>query len=237
MLTPGNHKLGGSRIWGFSLPSGRPSVCVGMSPACRADCYAAALERYRPAAARRYRANLRLSRRPDFARRVRAFLVAHAVRVVRVHVGGDFYSAAYAGKWLRVMRASPRVLFYFYTRSWRVPEVKRVIDEMAGLPNCRAWYSADRDTGLPPEMPPRARVAWLMTSPDDLPPPGTGLVFRVRRLRRGPAPAAAPACPAEDGVPRPRAATCDRCGFCWRPAPGGRFPLPVLAPEPPGRCP
>jgi hypothetical protein len=237
MLTPGNHKLGRSLIWGFGLPSGTPDTCPGLTDACRSDCYAVAVERYRPTAAARYRANLRLSRRLDFARRVRAFLVAHAVRVVRVHVGGDFYSAAYAGKWLRVMRKSPRVLFYFYTRSWRVPEVRRVIDRMAALPNCRAWYSADRDTGLPPGLPPRARVAWLMTSPDDLPPPGAGLVFRVRRLRRGPAPAGVPACPAEDGVPRPRAASCDRCGFCWRPDPGGRFPLAVLAPESPGRCP
>ena len=51
MLTPGNRKLGGRRIWGFGLPSGTPDVCPGMSATCRAHCYAVAVERYRPAAA------------------------------------------------------------------------------------------------------------------------------------------------------------------------------------------
>ena len=55
MLTPGNRKLGGRRIWGFGLPSGTPDVCPGMSAACRAHCYAATVERYRPAAATAYR--------------------------------------------------------------------------------------------------------------------------------------------------------------------------------------
>lgn len=229
MLTPGNRKLGGRLIWGFALPSGAAAACPGMTALCRTHCYAAAFERYRPAAAARYRANLALSRRRAFARRVRAFLVAHAVRVVRVHVGGDFYSARYARKWLRVMRRSPRVRFYFYTRSWRVPGIKAVVDRMAALPNCRAWYSVDRDTGVPAGVPPRVRVAWLMADPADAPPPGTDLVFRVRRLRRHVEPTAGPCvCPAEDGVVRARPTTCERCGLCWRPLPAGRVPLPVL---------
>lgn len=233
MLTRGNHKLGRRRIWGFSLPSGPRGTCAGMTPTCGDHCYALAFERYRPAAAAAYRRNLALARRRDFVRRVRAFLVAHAVRIVRVHVGGDFYSARYARKWLRVMRRSPRVRFYFYTRSWRVPATKTVIDRMAGLPNCRAWYSTDGDTGVPPDVPPGVRVAWLRTDPADAPPPGTDLVFRVRRLRRFPEPVPSPCvCPAEDGVPRARPATCERCGICWRPAPGGRVPLPVIEPGP-----
>lgn len=226
MLTCGNRKLGRRLIWSFSLPAGDPDTCPGASPACLAHCYARAFERYRPAAAARYRDNLRLSRRRDFARRIRAFLVAHAVRVVRVHVGGDFYSPRYATKWLRVMERSPTVLFYFYTRSWRVPGVKAVLDAMAGLSNCVAWYSADRATGLPAAVPPGVRVAWLQTSPDDPPPAGSHLAFRVRRLRPQPSPPQSPVCPAEVGS-RPRV-TCERCGHCWRPAGVGRVPLPVV---------
>ena len=45
------------------LPSGTPGVCPGLSPTCRTHCYAVAVERYRPAAAARYRRNLRDSRR------------------------------------------------------------------------------------------------------------------------------------------------------------------------------
>lgn len=232
MLTPGNHKLGDRLVWGFALPSGTPQVCPGLTPTCHAHCYAAAVERYRPAAAAKYRRNLALSRRRDFVRRVRAFLVAHAVRVVRVHVGGDFYSAGYARKWLRVMRLSPRTRFFFYSRSWRVPAIRAVLERMAELPNCRAWYSADCDSGLPPAVPPRVRVAWLLIDADEVPPAEAHLVFRVRRLRAYPPPTPGPCvCPAEDGVPRPRAVTCDRCGHCWRPLAGGRVPLPVIEPD------
>ena len=233
MLTRGNHKLGTRRIWSFSLPSGAGGTCAGMTPACVADCYAIAFKRYRPAAAAAYRRNLILARRRDFVRRVRAFLVAHAIRVVRVHVGGDFYSARYARKWFRVMRLAPDVRFYFYTRSWQVAAIRAVLDRMAALPNCAAWFSADCDTGVPANMPPRVRVAWLMTDPTDVPPPGTDLVFRVRRLRRRPEPAPGPrVCPAEDGVVRTTPVTCERCGVCWRPAPAGRVPLPIVEPGP-----
>jgi hypothetical protein len=230
VLTRGNRKLGGRRIWGFSLPSGAADICPGMSVICRESCYAAALERYRPAAAAAYRRNLALSRRRTFATRVRAFLVAHAVRVVRVHVGGDFYSRVYARKWLRVMRKSPRVRFFFYTRSWRIPAIKAVVDRMARLPNCVAWYSCDSDTGVPTEVPTGVRVAWLSASEGDVPPAGTDLVFRVRRLRRAPAPpGGAPVCPAEDGIARNHRVTCEACGRCWRDAPApGRTALPVL---------
>ncbi len=234
MFTPGNHKLGGRRIWGFGLPSGTPDVCPGLSETCQTHCYAVAVERYRPAAAARYRQNLALTHRRDFVRRVLAFFVLHRVRVARLHVGGDFYSAGYARKWLTIVGRSPRTLFYFYTRSWRTPEIRTVLDRMANEPNCQVWFSADRDTGLPTDMPPTVRVAWLLTAPEETPPTGTGLVFRVRRLRRSRADLAGTMiCPAEDGVPRSRRVTCDRCGHCWRPADGGRTPLPIIDPPHP----
>src|SRR4051794_39554378 len=176
MLTPGNKKLGGHRIWGFGLPSGTVATCPGMTPTCRAVCYAVRTERYRLTAAARYRRNLARSRRRDFARRVRAFLIAHAVRVVRIHTGGDFYSPAHARKWVSIIGRSRRVRFFSYSRAWRVPAIKPVIDELAALPNARVWYSADRDTGLPADIPPGVRVAWLMTDEADAPPVGADLV-------------------------------------------------------------
>jgi hypothetical protein len=231
MLTPGNRKLGGRRIWGFGLPSGTPDVCPGLSATCQTHCYAVAYERYRPAVASAYRRNLARSHRRNFVLRVRAFLIAHAVRVVRVHIGGDFYSPTYARKWLQIMQRSPRVRFYFYTRAWRVPAIRTVIEEMAALPNCVVWYSCDRETGVPADVPAPVRLAWLATSDDDAPPAGLDLMFRVRRLRTQPVtPGGPPVCPGEDGVPRSRAVTCDRCGTCWNPAPARRFTLPVVEP-------
>jgi hypothetical protein len=239
MLTPGNKKLGGHLIWGFGLPSGTARACPGMTPSCRRHCYAVRVEHYRPSAAARYRRNLALSRRKDFARRLHAFLVAHHVRVVRIHTGGEFYSARYARQWLRIARRSRRVRFFTYTRAWRVPAIKAVLDALAALSNCRVWYSCDRYTGIPPDVPPGVRVTWLMTAEDDHPPAGSHLVFRVHRLRRRPLAEVngARVCPAEDGLDYPRLPTCDRCGICWRPVDrpprDGRVSLPVvLLPDP-----
>ena len=207
MLTPGNRKLGGRRIWGFGLPSGTPDVCPGMSAVCQTHCYAVAVERYRPTAAAAYRRNLARSRRRDFVVRLRAFLIAHAVAVVRVHTGGDFYRRGYARKWLRVMGRSPRVTFYFYTRSWRVPAIRSVIEQMADLPNCVVWYSCDRDTGVPAAVPARVRLAWLATADDDVRADDLGDRGRGgRRVRRERARTAGrsarPVAPRPPAVPR-----------------------------------
>jgi hypothetical protein len=237
MLTPGNAKLGRRRrIWGFGLPSRR--TCPGKSPACEGPCYSYRLEAIRPAVRTRYARNLALSRRPDFAQRVLAFLAARRVEVVRVHTGGDFYAPAYARKWLDVMRRAPAVRFFFYTRSWRLPAIRRVLTAMARLLNVEAWYSCDHDTGVPRRTPPRVRLAWLMTGPDDL-PPRADLVFRVHRLRRvvqkhvawRSGAGAALVCPVENGATGHRT-SCEQCGVCWKPppaAPAGRVPLPTVS--------
>ena len=215
MLTPGNRKLGPGRlIWGFGLPS--RSTCPGRSRACTGPCYSARLEALRPAMRGRYERNLALSRRADFARLVLAFLTLHEVRVVRVHSGGDLYSAAYASKWLAVMRRAPHVRFYLYSRSWRVPSIRRVLWRMARLPNVRTWLSCDRDTGVPARVPACVRLAWLMTSPDDL-PPRADLVFRTLPQRRTVLKRVGLAlvCPTENGATGHKT-DCARCGICWR---------------------
>jgi hypothetical protein len=218
VLSPGNTKLGRrGLIWGFGLPSARPDVCVGASDACREHCYAAAMERLRPAVLARYERNLQLSRLPDFEAVVVALIVVNTIAVVRIHVGGDFYSAAYARKWLRIARRLPEVCFYTYTRSWRDRRIRPVIEQLAGLPNVRVWYSCDRDTGVPDRVPKRVRLAWLMTAQDDLPPPRADLVFRVRRLRGRQAKriGLTLVCPVENGATGHRT-DCNRCGVCWR---------------------
>ena len=226
MLTPGNAKLGTDLIWGFGLPSGGRE-CVGMSKRCRDVCYARRTEQYRPQAAKRYRRNLALSKTKGFVRRVRAFLIAHHVRVVRIHTGGEFHNRKYVRKWWKIVARSPRVKFFTYTRAWRIPAFRPELERLAGLPNCQLWYSADRETGLPDSVPERVRVAWLMTEPDDLPPAATSstsakesidLIFRVRTLRRLPRAEwhGIPVCPAEAGLPGPKP-TCDHCRLCWKP--------------------
>jgi len=235
VLTSGNKKLGSDLIWGFGLPSGRASICAGMTATCRKHCYAVRTEQYRATAKIHYEKNLKLTRKKDFVRRMRAFLIAHHVRVVRIHTGGEFYSARYARKWRRIVRRSPRVRFFAYSRAWRVPAIRAELEALAREPNCQIWFSVDRDTGVPDVLPEPVRLAWLMTATDDVPPVPVDLIFRVRALRRRPLATLgdSPVCPAEDGFDRPVPATCDTCRTCWRPpAPNIRTDSGALATSP-----
>ena len=106
---------------------------------------------------------------------------------------------------------------------------------MAALPNCRVWYSCDRETGIPTVIAPDVRLAWLSVAPDDGPPPSVALVFRIRSLRRREAThlGGVRVCPAEDGIGRTEPVTCERCQSCWQALPdvgSRRVSLPLLPP-------
>ena len=214
MLTPGNRKLGEELIWGFALPSGTSDVCLGMTSTCQAHCYARRYEQYRQKAKAKYQRNLELSKLPDFALRMRYFILNAEIQVVRIHTGGDFYSPQYAQQWLQVIESLPTVSFFTYTRCWRVPELRPVLEQMVACPNMQLWYSCDRETGIPSELPAGVRTCWLMTEHDDLPPVPVDLVFRIRRLRRLPI-SSLRVCPDENGKQYARPPHCESCGRCW----------------------
>jgi hypothetical protein len=133
-------------------------------------------------------------------------------RVVRLHVGGDFYSADYVRKWVQIVRRCPDVVFYAYSRSWRKPLIARDLRRLSREPNMFLWLSADHDTGRPPRWR-SARIAWMATSDDDLPPYSVDLVFRVQRSTEMLEMAGRPVCPHENGVlPKP---TCSTCRICF----------------------
>jgi hypothetical protein len=135
------------------------------------------------------------------------------ILVVRIHVSGDFYDVEYAAKWLEVMRQCPRARFYFYTRSWRQPAIAAVLEQMAALRCCRAWYSIDHETGVPERVPVGVRLAYLQVTEGEQ-PELADLMFRVRRLHRERQPLSL-VCPNE--TPRGRAldTNCGNCGRCW----------------------
>jgi len=154
--------------------------------------------------------NLEQSRRDDFADRMVKEIKRRGCLVVRVHASGDFESDAYARKWLRIMRLCPKPTYYWYSRSWSVPEILPVLADMAALKCCRAWFSVDSETGLPDVVPPGVRLAYLQVTKDEE-PMLADLTFRVRRLRKEPRIGLPTVCPSERGAGDTNCGICKKC--------------------------
>lgn len=182
-LALGNSKVG--RVWTFSLPSF--VICPGASPWCREHCYAWRFEQLRPNCRRAYIRNLALSLEPSrFVEHVLGALPENAP-LVRIHVGGDFYSAEYCSGWLEVCQARPNTQFWSYTRVWSVSTLRRDLEQLRTLPNLELFGSSDPDMPLPPEG---WRVAFL-----EIDPRASGLPCRHQQGQ---------------------VHSCLECGYCFR---------------------
>lgn len=73
------------------------------------------------------------------------------------------------------------------------------------------------ETGEPPELPERVRVAWMMVEEEE-PIPDVDLVFRDYPLRndRRVMIGLSLICPHETVQGRERQTNCGVCGFCWK---------------------
>lgn len=117
-------------------------------------------------------------------------------KVVRLHVSGDFDTRKYINMWIRLCKKSPDVLFFTYTRSWRVPDLLPLLEQLQALPNMQLFASIDDDT---PELPPKGwRVAWLCDA-DSV----SELILNLRHTLL---------CPEETGA-QPN---CEACGYCFK---------------------
>ncbi len=214
LFTRGNDKTGPD-LYCWSLPAGK--TCPGASTVCARECYAQRGRFRLPCSD--YRENLKAARAASFVTRARWEIARRFIRVLRIHVAGDFFSAAYVRKWVAIARSCPQTTFLAYTRSWRVPTIRAALRELAALPNVRRWCSCDRETGLPRGRL-SGRIAWMQTEPEDL-PSRAGVLFRVQRLRKTvPKRVALPlataiTCPVENGATGHRT-NCQLCRICWR---------------------
>ena len=181
-LTQGNRKVG--RVWTFSLPSF--VTCPGASTWCREHCYARRFEKFRPNCRQAYVRNLALSLEPD--RLVAKVLdtLPEDAKVVRIHVGGDFYDRHYVESWERICRARPATQFWAYTRSWSVPTLLPSLEKLRSLDNVELFASVDTDMPLPPSG---WRTAFI----------------------EGDTRASGIICPHQQG----RVASCLECGYCF----------------------
>lgn len=230
MLAKGNTKLGDDGlIWSFSIPA--IATCVGSTDVCRRLCYAnSGFYWYNSVQAALWR-NYRMSLEGDFAGLMVAEALRRRVRVLRIHVAGDFYSVGYAAKWHEIVHCLPDTRFYLYTRSWRAPDVRPALEEMALLPNLDMWWSADCQTGETTDRPGGVKIAYMMTDDLDVPDYAADLFFRddhetVMKKVDG-----AQVCPVENGITK---TTCSRCQVCFpgdgvRAEKTSRYALPTVA--------
>jgi hypothetical protein len=210
LLQQGNGKLG-SAIHVWSIPA--LDTCPGSSAICRSACYALR-HRFRFQQVRdRLIWNRQQSCRDDFVDRMVAEIRTQGVLVVRLHVAGDFPDVEYARKWLAIIQQLPRVRFYGYTRSWRLPRIAAVLEQIAVLSSMRLWYSVDDETGVPACIPSAVRLAYLQTTKHPI-PPLADLVFRVPPLRTL---ATLPiVCESETMEGKQARVTCGSCTRCFR---------------------
>ena len=140
--------------------------------------------------------------------------------VVRLHCAGDFRSAVYVRKWQEIIRRSPNVRFFAYTRSWRDKKILPELVKLAKLPNLQLWLSEDRDTGKPPKIPGTLTAFMVIDDVDETLIPGNAdLVFRDvlpsdKRILK--TMNDVQVCPYENGVEYSTPMTCSKCGLCWR---------------------
>ncbi len=235
LLVRGNSKIG-REIWQWSIPAG--STCPGRTELCDERCYAQKGFFTMPNVKSSLQERLRASRRNDFETEMIAEIKKITARVIRIHVAGDYYSLDYIDKWHNIVKACRDVTFFTYTRSWRVPELRRGLTKFAGNPNLRLWYSIDQETGLPGNVPSGVRLAYMSVASDDIPPHRADLVFRDYNMRKTVQKRinGVQVCPPENGVTD---ISCQTCGICWNmtTVPKGppevavvrRRPLPLVA--------
>jgi DNA modification methylase len=218
LFTQGNKKLG-ENVFIFNLPV--IATCPGRSAACEAVCYADwGYFRY-PKNRQRNMRNLEASKSPDFVDRAVAELRRRGAQLVRPHSSGDFYNAEYVSKWQQIAASMPDVTFWAYTRSWRIPAILEELKRLAQLPNFCLWFSADQDTGLPPNVE-NVRACWLQIGEEPPHDPVSRqleveLIFpaKLRGRAKNKRIASALVCPTYNGTPAGEKTTCEKCAFCW----------------------
>jgi hypothetical protein len=160
----------------------------------------------------------------DFVERMVAELKKNKPEIVRLHVSGDFYDASYIQKWTELCRQFSSTIFFAYTRSWRVPELRPALGQFNRLPNTHLWWSVDGDTDAMNGRPPiwkNVRVAYMQVAADETIPHYVDLVFRDGERKPRKYSNGRLICPAENGVKTHSKITCSACGICFnsRPTP------------------
>lgn len=170
-----------------------------------------------PAVSATHRRNTEFAKSPEFVSWMIGKIHAEHVRIMRVHVGGDFFDTDYVQKWHEIVRKAGRVQFFAYTRSWRSEELLPSLSRLQRYPNFHLWFSMDRATG-PAPLVRGVRRCYLAVNDIDAAtaPSDCDLVFRERPSTVMKSANGVLVCPTENGVTGRLHHTCSSCGLCWR---------------------
>ncbi len=132
-----NNKKVKARI--FSLP--RAVTCPGRTKACIEFCYAQCAEALRPPVLPCRKRNLKASKGASFVEVMVNEIKRMRSKYFRIHESGDFYNQAYLDKWTEIVRQSPHMKFFAFTRSHMLD-----FSEILKLKNIKIRYSMDITT-------------------------------------------------------------------------------------------
>jgi hypothetical protein len=207
----GNSKLGNAIT--FSLPA--VDTCPGASEKCKSVCYATKGCFTFKSVEQKLQKQWKISQRKDFADIAIKFLSKRKQGTIfRIHPAGDFYDLLYAVKWWKIIKNSPHITFWCYTRSWRVSKILPALKQLAKLPNCHMWFSCDEETGKPSHIPENVRLAYVSLADDDIPSYTPDLFFRDYPLRGSVVKhiSGTLVCPPENGISHN--VQCSKCRIC-----------------------
>lgn len=163
-ISPGNRKLGA--IPSFSLPAGLTCSQSACST-CYQDCYFRRhVERPYKKARENYQENYEMALHdPELLERTLNwyFDAPNAPRLFRVHVGGDFFSAAYFEMWLRVIRDHPNTRFLAFTKQFGI--IAPYVNDLPG--NLALVLSAWPGMALPDTLAAKLPIAWMQDGTEE----------------------------------------------------------------------
>lgn len=121
MLLTRNSKIKKSkhRTFNFGIPAYKSASGMFTCPnagACAKGCYALAGAYLFSNVAQAFERRLAVTMSESFAETMLKEIDANRAERIRIHDSGDFYSEEYLNKWLEVIKARPKVLFYAYTK-------------------------------------------------------------------------------------------------------------------------
>jgi len=137
----GNTKIDKS-VLTFTLPT---RECFGEGNQCK-GCYARFPERIFPTVLKHRIKSLEYTATADFVPEAIEMIIASGCKVIRLHESGDFYSALYVEKWIKIAQFLPYHTFYTMTKKRdKFPEE---IAHFACLHNVNVIDSTTEDGGL-----------------------------------------------------------------------------------------